>query len=369
MQPIECKQAVRVAMDNTGKPKRFFDVSKPGSSPATPNSRATITNQGSPVTSDPMFTSSPQTPQSAPASDPQDAQQAEAPQQVSSAPAQPNYREEAPLDLIKPEAFVTHVGGNKKSKKVMLGVVLAILIFAGAAGAYWFTKMKPANKTDANTQPTTTVKKTEDEKTAKTKDTPTAKYSFVAPDGYMTYVDKSSGFSFAYPKQFGEMTKATDLIDDAGINTVNSKFQTISLVDGKSTILGVAGQFGLYTYPSKTSEITSRKYGPQIALKDKDWIVTKISEGDTVKNKVDSVYLDFNNAKPPVQKNGSLTVYTLSGGDEGVQQLKVAFVTDTLHIITLPSFDSGTYGTSTKVNDPSAFKAMTKNIIDSITSL
>ncbi|MCX6728043.1 MAG: hypothetical protein NTX11_04505 [Candidatus Saccharibacteria bacterium] len=355
-------------MDNNGKPKRFFDVSKPGSSPATPNSRSTITNQGAPVTSDPMFTSSPQTPQNVPTPEPQDAPQTEAPQQVMSVPAQANYREEAPLDLIKPEAFVTHVGGRKKGKKMMLGVVLAILIFAGAAGAYWFTRMKPANKTDANTQPTTNVKKTEDQKTAKTKDTPTAKYSFVAPDGYMTYVDKSSGFSFAYPKQFGDMTKVTDLVDDTG-NKVTSKYQTISLVDGKSTILGVAGQFGLYTYPSKTSDITSRKYGPQIALKNKEWIVTKISEGDVVENKVDSVYLDFSNAKPVVQQNGAISVYTFTGGDEGVQQLKIAFVTDTLHVITLPSFNSGTYGTSTKENDPSAFKAMTKNIVDSITSL
>ncbi|MEI6481271.1 MAG: hypothetical protein WCO19_03135 [Candidatus Saccharibacteria bacterium] len=356
-------------MDNNGKPKRFFDVSKPGSSPATPNSRSTITNQGAPVTSDPMFTSSPQTPQNTPTPEPQEDPQAEAPQQVMSEPAQANYREEAPLDLIKPEAFVTHIGDHKKGKKVMLGVILAILIFAGAAGAYWYTRIKPANKTDTTTQPASKVSTSDTEKTSKTKVTPTTKYSFVIPDGYTTYIDKTAGFSFAYPKQFGEMTKGSELVDDSGINKVTSKYQTISLVDGKSTILGVAGLFGLYSYPSKTSEITSRKYGPQIALKDKDWVVTKISEGDVVKNKVDSVYLDFDNAKPVVQQNGALSVYTFTGGDEGVQQLKIAFVTDTLHVITLPGFNSGTYGTSTKANDPAAFKEMTKNIVDSVTSL
>jgi hypothetical protein len=349
-------------MDNNGKPKQFFDVSKPGSSPATPNSRATITNQGAPVTSDPMFTSSFQSSETMPSSEPQKAQPTETPQQSLNKPALPNYREEAPLDLIKPDAFVTHVSDHKKGKKVILGVILAVLLFAGAAGAFWYTRMKPAKTTKTTPQPTIKAPTTD------TTPAPIAKYLFTVPDGYVTYVDKQAGFSIAYPKQFGDLIKASGLVDEYN-NTVTSKYQTSSLLDSKSLILGVAGQFSLYAYPSKTSEITSRKYGPQIALKDKDWIVTKISESDVAKNKVDSAYLDFDNKKPIAQKNGALTIYTLIGGDEGVQQLRIAFVTDTLHIISLPSFDSGTYGTSTKENDPAAFKAMTKNILDSITAL
>lgn len=124
-----------------------------------------------------MFTSSPQTPQTVSSPEPAKTPSAESVPQKPTMPGQPNYREEAPLDLIKPEAFVTHVGDNKKSKKVILGVVLAILVFAGAAGAYWYTRVKPAKKTDVTTQATTTAKTAETEKTPATNNSNVTLYS------------------------------------------------------------------------------------------------------------------------------------------------------------------------------------------------
>lgn len=189
-------------MDNNGKPKQFFDVSKPGSSPATPNSRATITNQGAPVTSDPMVTSSFQSSETIPSPEPQKAQPAETPQQSLNKPALPNYREEAPLDLIKPDAFVTHVSDHKKGKKVMLGVVLSLLLLAGAAGAYWYTRIKPASITKTTPQASTKVTTTDTGKTAATTDSNaslfTSKYgNFTIENIYnwkTTETDKSSTY-------------------------------------------------------------------------------------------------------------------------------------------------------------------------------
>lgn len=186
-------------MDNNGKSKQFFDVSKPGSSPATPNSRSTITNQGTPVTTDPMFTSSSQPLDSTPSQETEDVQRSEAPQQTQSVPAQPNYREEAPLDLIRPDAFVKQVVDHKKGKKVILGIVLSLLLLAGAAGAYWYTRIKPASITKTTPQASTNETTTDTEKTAATSDSNaslfTSKYgNFTIENTYnwkVTETDKS----------------------------------------------------------------------------------------------------------------------------------------------------------------------------------
>lgn len=297
-------------MDNNGKSKQFFDVSKPGSSPATPNSRSTITNQGTPVTTDPMFTASSQSSEPLASSEPQEVSQPE-----------------APLDLIKPAAFVTHIGDHKKGNKVILGAVIAIFLIAGAAGAYWYTRIKPTKITNvvSNNQPATSDKKAQDSTAIVA---PLAKADI--PEGYSLFSSTILGYSFAVPTEFGTIKQEVSFEQSNNVSTI---FRSPNQLIDK----GIIGQLMITCYQDSKTDIIISSDIPSIQLKNNKWVISAV----TSPKRAGEVYVDKTGKTPVAVKYDGIDIYSFTSAATEGSITQLAFVVnDKLNVIEIPHSDS-----------------------------
>jgi hypothetical protein len=230
---------------------------------------------------------------------------------------------------------------------VEAALLVAVLGLLGFAGYTVLKKDKPKQADNPSTQPTQQAKKT-------------TAYTFELPSGYKYYEDTVNGFKFAYPSVYGNIEQKTDQIVGTyiGSSSLQNTFGP-----------GIAGSFILLTHSLKDS-ITSRKYGPEITLKDGKLFVTKPSESDLNKQNVGDEYIDLNKKPVPTQTNGKVIVYDIVGGDEGVTQHKLLFVSNSkLYELEIPSFSEGSFGDTTstsKPNDPGPYSTFLKNVINSV---
>jgi hypothetical protein len=187
-------------------------------------------------------------------------------------------------------------------------------------------------------------------------------YAPQTPEGYVKYSNQVLGFSIALPREYGEISEVSDM---EGTLTLRS------LVLGEMKYgPGINGGFTIIGYTSANQEIVSRKYGPNISLNNGEWIVTQISDSDMQGSKIGDVYKGYDDAVPARQKNGSLTIYSLNGGDEGTTYYRLAFVVkNRLIVVVLPDFSDGLYGASESPNDPTIFNTMVSHVRDSITAI
>ncbi len=207
-------------------PKRFFDISKPGTAPAAPNSRSTITTN-QPVTSDPMFApAAPSNPIAPPPVAPEPEAQSEQVAEPSAPPAPVTDFEEK-LEALIPtvpapspqtanvsepvhklshqEAFFGHVGSHGKGKKKVLAIFLVILLIAAAAGGYFLWKKGQD-------------KKANDAKTATANDLPAATTPAAKTDSKL-YTSKVGNFSVTNAYDW----EATELDSSKELSEFNSK--------------------------------------------------------------------------------------------------------------------------------------------------
>lgn len=247
---------------------------------------------------------------------------------------------------------------KSRAKKIMI-FLLILLLAGGITFAAWFfiNNMQSQNSAPAITSTPQTPEKEKEQSNA-----------IKVPDGYVTYSNADYNFSFAYPKEYGKY--GTFSKSPANKTTDNSKVQ-LELKTSTPTSEygpGITGEFSLTSYSSANQIILSRKYGPDIQLKDGKWIVVTTNPVDLSDNKVGQEYVDFEKKVIASQKNGDITVFTILSGDEGSTSIRLAFVSkDALHLVSLPSFSDGLYG-GEKANDQTAFNTLVKNVRDSITS-
>jgi type II secretory pathway pseudopilin PulG len=230
---------------------------------------------------------------------------------------------------------------------IELIVVLVVVVGVGLAGWYvWSSRNKKADT--ANTTAKTT--------TASQADSKTKQVPYIVPAGYISFKDASLGFSLSYPSVFGEFG------DQKTEYGTNYRATSASTAYGE----GISSNFNLYIYDSAGYAINSRKYGPRISLQNGKWIVTEANDADVSHNKVGGEYKDFDGKTLSAQSNEGLSVYTLIGGDEGVERDSLAFVAkNKMYVLQLPQFDSGIYG-GNKANDKTAFNTLLSNVRDSI---
>ncbi len=180
---------------------------------------------------------------------------------------------------------------------------------------------------------------------------------YTIPNGYVIYENKELGFKFAYPKEYGSLSKQPD---ENNVQILKSQEPT------KQYGPGIGGIFMVYSYPSINQEISGRKYGPMIQLQNGKWIVTEASELDVIENKAGDEYKDFDKQVAKSQSNNNLTVYTLKSGDEGTENVRLVFVSKgRLHELYIPSFSDGTYGGGEE-NSKDSYSQMLRNVTDSI---
>jgi hypothetical protein len=195
-----------------------------------------------------------------------------------------------------------------------------VIVFVGLLGAGgWLVYQR----TQADAHP-----KTVKASVVQSKPTSTANATsdYQLPLGYTLYKNRGRGFTFAYPSTFGTLASTTD----ASGNEVLA-----SGVVSPEPDFGIKKGFTLTVYPNASAVIGSRKYGPDIKLTDDGWIIVKAG---TIPGKVGEKYM-VDGKVPPSQSNGKLVVYTLYGGDEGVEADSFAFVSrGRLVVITLPYF-------------------------------
>ncbi len=168
-------------------PRKFFDISKPGSTPATPSGRPVIPAT-KPVQADPMFakqstgplplaptpTPTP-TPPVSPTPTPSSlVTQPEVPNQIAGVNAEPVHK------MSHQEAFFGHVGSHHKGRNRFL-IVLLVLILAGAGIFGYLTLSKKDNKVATDAVPATT--------------TPVAETPAVTKTSEKLFTSKLSGFS------------------------------------------------------------------------------------------------------------------------------------------------------------------------------
>jgi hypothetical protein len=228
---------------------------------------------------------------------------------------------------------------------------ILVIIFIGLLGAGgWFVYQREHPQAKAATKTSTTGQQ-------KTATTTTKTDSYKVPDGYTQYTNRVRGFNFAYPDTFGTLTTSSD----ANGNSV--------LTSAKVTPAGGFGMtdgFVLTIYPNASAIIGSRKYGPGIQLQDKGWVIVKA--GDALPGKVGDLYT-VNGKAPASQQHGKLAIYTLPGGDEGLELDTYTFVArGRLVSIQLPYFVDQGYAQPTHT-DKTAFNALLVNVLASIQSI
>jgi hypothetical protein len=228
--------------------------------------------------------------------------------------------------------------------------ILTIVFIGLIAGGGWFVYQRD----HAAAKPVAQTKTAQAQKAASTTSNSA---TYKAPAGYLTYADRARGFSFAYPQEYGTFTASTDASGNAVLTS-----NKVTTSDG----FGANGSLVVTTYPNAGVVIGSRKYGPEIQLQDKGWVIVK--EG-TIPGKVGDLYTGADGKVPPSTQHGKLTVYTLIGGDEGVEADTYAFIArGRLVTVQLPPFVDQGYA-QPKHTDKTGFNAMLKNVLDSIQPL
>lgn len=244
----------------------------------------------------------------------------------------------------------------------VVGFVL-ILVIVGFTG--W--RVMEANKAiDENkvvsNQP---VKGNDDEATP-------SEQTYTMPDGYIAYQNKSYGFMFAYPQEYGSITKQSKYFDYQ-INEVKglreySKSNDLTNAPSK----GINGPVSILAYKTLDQQLNSRKYGPMVKVNGDKLTVAGAAPSDVNEQKVGEAYKDFKGNVVNAQKNGEVRVFKLIGGDEGTASTTLIVVAnERLYELRLPNFSDGSYGNGNRddIIDDADYNKLVANVIASIKSL
>lgn len=231
-----------------------------------------------------------------------------------------------------------------RKAKIFTGF-LALLVICGV-GFYLYH--------DQNS-PVPSASQSESPKTAATQQPLT----YSRPEGYTDASGmKDATFTFSYPAQYGALTSTRS-------NDGSSAYVSDKPAQEFGPGLG-NGRFTVIIYDNVEQSVFSRKYGPEVQLKNGRWIVSKTDVSDPTDNKVGDEYKDGYGQPVKATDINGVPVFTFTGGDEGVIHNDLRFTTDgKLVIISLPSFDTGLYATTT-TNDRSTYELLIKNVRASI---
>lgn len=361
------------------KSKNFDDVTRPGNIPAAPSSNPVIVGNQT-IQTDPMmaaprpYPAQPSIPVQPPMStrdtpvlpaNDNEVLQSDPISQEPSTPIASSLGEislseettqppsiESVHKITHDKAFYGQMKPPKSKFKKFLIFIFIVVIMAGISYGAWF--LLNSNKDTTLPEPTTTTPVVEKSTVPQ----------YVVPEGYSTYTSADNGYSFSYPKEYGEFTKNTPAQQS---NEQQAPLTLQSETPSAQYGPGINGKFLIETYTSKDQVIESRKNGPMIQLKSGKWIVITANDADATKNKVGDEYLDIDKKVVSGQTNGQLEVYTLNSTDEGTTTTRLVFVrNNTLQVITLPSFSSVESQSAGTQNDKTAYDTLVKNVKDSV---
>jgi hypothetical protein len=239
-----------------------------------------------------------------------------------------------------------------------VGIIVVVLVLATLAFLGWFVLRK--NHTAATTP--SPIAKNAAPLTSESKN---QKYSPVIPDGWQIYKNDSLGFSFAYPKQWGEMVDeaypggAYDARDDWIMHKKTPK------VSG-SSVKGMSGSLSLDVNTKNYQEFRIAKAGTPLIYNYRDG-----KEFWTASGTVDSEYDDY---KPgdvydvPVEKTiNSTNVYKLYSDYEGIVSGGWRFaVKDGIVTIYIPSLEESNMMTGEITGDTDSYKSLLTKVLNSI---
>ena len=347
-------------------PRTFDDVARAEDVPAMPSSKPVIAGNRT-VQKDPMMsqTQATQTRSSSIPVVPPQGQETFNKKPTISNDTEPEQSSSVSSESIAPVAEPLHKLSHEeamfgqmkpvKSRGKKVFIVLSTLLIMGAIcyGTWYFLG---SNKEVNQAKPAVIAPVVEKQKVNQP----------ALPDGYVTYNSEDYGYSFNYPKEYGEFVKKPP-VQSSGAQQAVFILQSSTPVNEYGP--GITGPIIIQTYPSKDQVIESGKYGPTIQLKSGKWRVVATNESDASKNKVGDEYLDFNKKVIASQKNGTLEVYSLVSTDENKTSTRFIFVSkDTLQVITMPDYINDTLGLNgaSKMNDKTSYNTLVKNILNSI---
>jgi hypothetical protein len=193
--------------------------------------------------------------------------------------------------------------------------------------------------------------------------------AYKIPEGYLAYENKTYGFTFAYPEEYGKITKQSKYFDDqvSEVPGLNEYSKTGEFMNTPSK--GINGSFSLLAYKSLNQALTARKYGPMVKVDGDKLVVTSVNPSDVNKQKVGDEYKDFGGSVVKVRKAEDLKLFKLVGGDEGTTFMTLVIVADErVYELRLPNFSDGSYGGGDVVDD-TMYNQLVNNVIDSVRSL
>lgn len=365
-------------MDN-----KIFDVTRPGATPANPSSKPVIVSN-QPTQTDPMmatpapaaqnFTSTPESPGTAPASTepipldaidgsvdqekpelPAESAVEDPPQPVAvpSASVQPlspqTVSQEPTLSLQHQGAFFGELPKPKKwLKRVFLVIGFMLALAVAGYGVWKFVLHKP--------EPTPAPAKVETK--PHTTQVPKAN-TIKAPEGYVVFKDIDLGFGFAIPNEFTTLEKAQVSDPEA------KKAAYIS--SGQSSDDNIIGEMALESYEENTAAINIGTAAPAIQLKDGKWVVVTANPNDLHKNKVGDIYSDGSKTGITSTKINGIDVYTFTEDTEDGHTVRLVFAANNkMNVIVLPTIIGYTRETPSIANSKVKYSKMTETIQNSI---
>lgn len=277
--------------------------------------------------------------------------------------------------LIESKKYFVKVKAPKAKRHKRTALALLLVVFIGLMGvgaaadaeliglSVPFDFIKKTQPVTASV-PTPVTKQTTDEE-LKTK---TASSQYIVPEGYIVYENKDAGFKFAYPEGWKGDLKKIDLTGTTDANSAQIDSYFVTPNPTEQVLPGVRAPITVITYKTATATIISRKYGPDVQIKDQKLIVTGLNEADTVNKTIGSEYKTRDGKVVAPSKQGNLSVFSLVASDEGCTYTHLIFIVkDKLHELMLPEFCDNSFGaTNQPIIDPAKYNDLIKKITGSV---
>jgi hypothetical protein len=215
----------------------------------------------------------------------------------------------------------------------VLVVLLLVLLVVGAISWKILHSHAPAASATASSSPVKSPAK----QTASATEPP------VLPADYARFTSDQFHFSLGVPRAYGELKEGSSATSYDP--TVEHVFLSSSS-NADDTSSAVRGSLALFVYKAGVRQISSRKYGPMISLKNGVWHVTRENASDVDSYKVGDEYREFSDGVDSPVTRGFGQVYSFDSSDEGCTSRKYAFLSqDRLIQLTMPEFcDASVYG-------------------------
>ncbi len=231
-------------------------------------------------------------------------------------------------------------------------VILVIVIVAAVSSIGWFVWHSKQTADKTLTPPASATP------TFKKKVAVSQSAAVQIPSGWVWY--SGDGFKFAYPDVY---TPFATLTVDQSSNQGGVLSMWQSSIPGSAPFAGVSGRFVLTEFKTTSSPVGTTKYGPTVKLEGGKWIITEVNPASS-QYQVGAEYTEFVKAT----SNG-IDTYTSKSGDEGGLSYHIIFVASGhLYNLSLPEFDTGTYGPTPSPNDQKPYDQLSTQLVGTISS-